>query len=273
MNTYGADIHMAFRFGDVMQCVGDHLTRKQPKAVWTMKPDGTDQCQFDRLAHRVFRSTLERQTPGIEVLSEEDVVHTLGRRRWIIDGLDGSREFRLGKPLYGTSAGLVWDGELVIGVVGLPPAGECYAGVRGSGVHMRTRDTTWYSFAPTRSTKETISLSLSSSLDMLEANRHVLERFMSRNHAWEWDQESKPTVFGVMEVVRGVRTSFVSLARVKIWDIAASVVLLRELGGVAKYASGADISLTDIIAFKVRDPLIFSHSPEAYEATRALFLA
>ncbi|WP_053207318.1 3'(2'),5'-bisphosphate nucleotidase CysQ [Jiangella muralis] len=80
----------------------------------------------DRSAHRFLAAALADQRPGDAVLSEEapDTVERLTARRvWIIDPLDGTREFGDGRDDWAVHVALWQDGELAAGAVALPGLG------------------------------------------------------------------------------------------------------------------------------------------------------
>lgn len=91
--------------------------------------------QVDRKVSDVLRHILQRQGEGW--LSEEDVDDQarLGRQVvWIVDPLDGTREFVDAIPEWCISIGLVVDGMAVAGGVCNPATGELFLGALGSGV-------------------------------------------------------------------------------------------------------------------------------------------
>jgi len=91
----------------------------------------------DLAANRILVEVLGEAFPEDGLLSEEsrDDRRRLERSRvWIIDPLDGTREFTLGVPEFVVSVGLVRDGRPVLGVLCNPVTGELITGVEGRGV-------------------------------------------------------------------------------------------------------------------------------------------
>src|SRR5580658_10601517 len=76
----------------------------------------------DRLAHQLLVEELSRLYPGDDVRSEEGLEHVSGNGRlWIIDPLDGTREFRqLERSDWAVHVAMVYGGEPVVGAVALP---------------------------------------------------------------------------------------------------------------------------------------------------------
>jgi myo-inositol-1(or 4)-monophosphatase len=91
----------------------------------------------DLAANRILVEALTEAFPEDGLLSEEsrDDRSRLHRARvWIIDPLDGTREFTLGLPEFVVSVGLVHEGQPILGVLCNPVTGELITGVRGTGV-------------------------------------------------------------------------------------------------------------------------------------------
>lgn len=79
----------------------------------------------DRMAHQLLVGELNRLYPDDDVRSEEGLEHVAGEGRlWIIDPLDGTREFRqLGRSDWAVHVALAVGGEAVVGAVALPALG------------------------------------------------------------------------------------------------------------------------------------------------------
>jgi myo-inositol-1(or 4)-monophosphatase len=107
-----------------------------PGEVAARKKSGGDPVtEADTLVDEVLRRMLPR--PGEGWLSEEthdDRSRLACRRVWVVDPLDGTREFVMGLPEWSVSVGLVEDGEPVAGGICNPPRGETFLGARGQGV-------------------------------------------------------------------------------------------------------------------------------------------
>jgi 3'(2'), 5'-bisphosphate nucleotidase len=76
----------------------------------------------DHMSHRLLVGELNRLYPGDDVRSEEGLEHVAGEGRlWIVDPLDGTREFRqLGRSDWAVHVALAVGGEAVVGAVALP---------------------------------------------------------------------------------------------------------------------------------------------------------
>lgn len=104
----------------------------------TTKADDSPVTAADLAAHQVIVQGLQALAPQIPVLSEEDCDIPVERRRqwqrwWLVDPLDGTKEFIAGSEEFTVNIALVEQGQVVFGVVAIPVNGRCYYGGRALG--------------------------------------------------------------------------------------------------------------------------------------------
>lgn len=101
------------------------------------KADRSPVTEVDRGVERLLREHLARERPADVVLGEEYGVGGGeggdGTRRWVLDPLDGTRNFLRGVPIWGTLIALERDGALSVGVVSAPALGRRWWAARGEG--------------------------------------------------------------------------------------------------------------------------------------------
>jgi len=102
----------------------------------SLKADATPVTQADREAEEAIVEILSRAFPDYGILGEE-----LGGRgaqdvRWIIDPIDGTKNFVRGIPVWATLIALEERGEVTVGVVHNPVSGELYTARRGAGAFL-----------------------------------------------------------------------------------------------------------------------------------------
>jgi histidinol phosphatase-like enzyme (inositol monophosphatase family) len=98
------------------------------------KDDGSPVTAADQKCEAFIATALHEAFPDDGLLGEEGTnVPSRNGRRWIIDPIDGTRDYVRGTPLWANLIGLEADGEVVAGVVNLPMLGELYTGSRGGG--------------------------------------------------------------------------------------------------------------------------------------------
>lgn len=195
--------------------------------------------EVDRAVNHALRELLPRDDEGW--LSEEtadDPIRLEKRRVWIVDPIDGTREFVTGIPEWCISIGLVEDGQPIAGGISNPAAGEIIIGSVGSGVN--------YNGEPARV----------SEINFLD--RAVVLASRSETKRGEWARfNSVPFTIRPMGSV-AYKLALVATGRADVtwtlvpkheWDVAAGVALVRAAGGFARgYPEAA-------LDFNKRDPL------------------
>jgi 3'(2'), 5'-bisphosphate nucleotidase len=106
------------------------------------KADRSPVTAADHAAEAIIVAGLRAATPDIPVIAEEEVaagrITAPSKQFWLVDPLDGTREFAAGNDEFAVNIGLVRDGRVVLGVVGVPAAAEIYIGVVGTGAWKRS---------------------------------------------------------------------------------------------------------------------------------------
>ena len=102
------------------------------------KADGSPVTAADRAAHRSILESLSAWDPGIPVISEEGLIPPFDARRdwrrfWLVDPLDGTKEFLAGNGEYTVNIALIEDETPVMGVVYAPELDVMYVAGRGLG--------------------------------------------------------------------------------------------------------------------------------------------
>ncbi len=99
------------------------------------KPDTTHVTEADRAAEVLIREGIQQARPGDAVLGEEFGTEGEGRRRWIVDPIDGTASYVRGLPIWATLIALEEDGELTVGVVSAPALHRRWYAARGEGAY------------------------------------------------------------------------------------------------------------------------------------------
>src|SRR5260370_21367122 len=105
----------------------------------TIKPDDTPVTQADREAEETIVATLGRAFPDWGFLGEEFGAKGATDVRWIIDPIDGTKNFVRRIPVWATLLALEAHGEIVAGVILNPVTGELYAARKGGGARLNGR--------------------------------------------------------------------------------------------------------------------------------------
>ncbi|MFV0459793.1 MAG: histidinol-phosphatase [Actinomycetales bacterium] len=129
---YDDDLRLAHVIADQV----DTLTMARFKAAdltVDSKPDLTPVTDADRGAEELARSTLSRARPRDSVLGEEFGVTGHSPRQWVLDPIDGTKNFVRGVPVWATLIALLDAGEPVLGLVSAPALGRRWWAATGSG--------------------------------------------------------------------------------------------------------------------------------------------
>lgn len=114
--------------------------RQEPEVI--DKADASPVTAADLAAHHLILSGLREMTPDIPVLSEEDAEVALSQRQnwerfWLVDPLDGTKEFIAGTDEFTVNIALVEHGQVRFGVVGIPARNSLYWGGQAVGAWRR----------------------------------------------------------------------------------------------------------------------------------------
>lgn len=101
------------------------------------KDDLSPVTEADRAAELIILAALARAAPGVPVVAEEEVaagrIPAIGDTYFLVDPLDGTKEFIRGGDDYTVNIGLIANGTPIVGAVFAPARGTVHAGVVGSG--------------------------------------------------------------------------------------------------------------------------------------------
>lgn len=221
-----ADLDLALRMAEV----ADAITLARFGAldlVVDTKPDLTPVTEADHAAERALRDLLaqERATDG--VLGEEfGSTESVTDRQWIIDPIDGTKNYVRGVPVWATLIALVEAGEVTVGVVSAPAlARRWWAGI-GLGAW-----TTALGSAPTQLTSSGVLSLTDASFSFSDAigwgaARAGLDALLQGT----WRQRGYGDFWSHMMVAEGA-VDIAAEPELGPWDIAAIVPIVQEAGG------------------------------------------
>jgi histidinol-phosphatase len=126
-----ADLAYALELADAADALTLPRFRASDLHVET-KPDLTPVTDADRTTERLLRERIARDRPGESVLGEEEGDDG-GPTRWIVDPIDGTRNFSRGIPVWATLIALERESQIVCGVVSAPALGRRWWAARGEG--------------------------------------------------------------------------------------------------------------------------------------------
>lgn len=140
MNTVGPDLALAHRLADTADAIAlRHFTAGD--TAWRAKSDGSPVSDADEQIELALRAQILRERPGDAVLGEEfgtGGTSGAGRRRWIIDAVDGTASFLAGEPEWSTLIALEEHGCVTLGLVTAPALHRRWWAGRGTGAWTRS---------------------------------------------------------------------------------------------------------------------------------------
>lgn len=193
------------------------------------KEDKSPLTEADMAAHDAIDEGLAELTPGVPVLSEESAAVPFAERRtwrryWLVDPLDGTREFVKRNGEFTVNIALIEDGHPVLGVILAPVTGLCYFACRGCGAYRAGRD------------------GAAQAIRVRPLDRGRLVVAGSRSHAGEslaafldrlggYELVSMGSSLKSCLVAEGKADLYVRLGPTSEWDTAAAQCVVEEAGG------------------------------------------
>jgi histidinol-phosphatase len=127
------DLELALELADLADEITARRFRADDLRVDT-KPDMTPVSEVDRAVEQALRQGIARARHGDGVLGEEEGDDSAGRsRRWILDPVDGTRNYVRGVPVWATLIALEVEARVEVGVVSAPALGRRWWAARGQG--------------------------------------------------------------------------------------------------------------------------------------------
>jgi histidinol-phosphatase len=236
VQSYNDDLRLAHVMADSV----DSQTMARFKALdlkIETKPDLTPVTDADRAAEEAIRGQLSRARPRDAVLGEEYGSSGHGSRRWIIDPIDGTKNFVRGVPVWATLIALVDEDRPVVGLVSAPALGKRWWAATGTGAYMGR------------------SLSAATRLRVSDVNR-LEDASLSYSSLTGWQERGNfPEFLGLTESVWRTRAygdfwSYCMVAEgavdiacepeLNLYDMAALVPIVTEAGGRFSSLEGED---------------------------------
>jgi histidinol-phosphatase len=132
----GHDLELALRLADAADELSLARFRAADLRVET-KPDLTPVTEADQAIERRLRELLAEERPEDAIVGEEEGADAReAARRWILDPIDGTKNYSRGIPVFATQIALEEDGEVVVGVVSAPALARRWWAERGGGAFL-----------------------------------------------------------------------------------------------------------------------------------------
>lgn len=237
--TAGTDYTDDLRLAHVLADDADSITTDRFKALdlhVMSKPDLTPVTDADQAVEESIRRTLGRVRSRDAVLGEEQGSTGHSQRQWIIDPIDGTKNFVRGVPVWATLISLVVDGEVVLGVVSAPALQRRWWASVGQGAYTG-RSLLKATRMATSDVRRLEDASFAyASLGGWE-ERGRLEDVLSLMRRC-WRTRAYGDFWGYMLLAEGA-VDVVAEPELAVYDMAALDVIVREAGGRFSSLDGA----------------------------------
>lgn len=200
-------------------------------AAQRRKADGTPVTDADEAAEREIETGLLALTPDVPIIGEEaaaagSLPKVTGRYFWLVDPLDGTKEFLAGTPEYSVNIALVRDGVSVLGVIAQPTSGRCWTGGVGMGAEEIDPDGTSRSLVARAVPKQGAVVITSS---RVRAER--LDAWIAANAVVAPAKRTLGSSLKFCEIAAARADLYPRLGLTMEWDTAAGQAILEAAGG------------------------------------------
>ena len=236
MPAYDDDLRLAHVLADT----ADSLTMSRFKALdleVETKPDLTPVSDADKNVEESIRSTLSRARPRDAVLGEEFGATGHGPRRWVLDPIDGTKNFVRGVPVWATLIALMDGDDVMAGLVSAPALSRRWWAGHGSGAWTGKSLASASRMAVSGVTRlEDASLSYSSLSGWHDLGREDSFLGLTRD---VWRTRAYGDFWSYMLVAEGA-VDVAAEPEVKLHDLAAVSIIVTEAGGRFTDLDGTD---------------------------------
>lgn len=227
------DLQLALRLADTADAITSDRFRARDLTV-DRKPDRTPVTDADLAVEDAVRAVLAEQRPEDRVAGEERGGEISAARTWVLDPIDGTKNFLRGVPAWATLIALVEDGTPTAGVISAPALGRRWWAATGQGAWTGTRDAA-----------ERVSVS---------GVREISDAYVSTTHLGSWvEHHSREAYLRLVDacwenrafgdfwqhcLVAEGAIDLAAEAIVNPWDVAPVQIIVQEAGGVFTDVSG-----------------------------------
>lgn len=204
------------------------------------KPDMTPVTEADQATERLLRDIIAAERPGDGIVGEEYGGDAVSGRRWILDPIDGTKNYVRRVPVWATLIALADDTGVAVGVVSAPALGRRWWAARGHGAWTTGPESPQARRIRASSVAELGDASFSFS-DPDNWDRDTLDRLIDRT----WRTRAYGDFWSHMLVAEGA-VDIAAEVGLEFYDFAALVPIVEEAGGsfMTVETVGGEMSLT-----------------------------
>jgi histidinol-phosphatase len=216
------------------------------------KPDSTPVTEADRAVEAELRRLLTDARPDDAVLGEEGGSSGAGERRWVLDPIDGTRNYTRAIPVWATLVALVEEGVTRLGVVSAPALGRRWWAERDTGA-----------FADGHALRVSSVARLEDAVLCVAPENEVPARVRDA-----WHVRGFGDFWGHMLVAEGKVDGAFDGIGVNEWDLAAVQPIVEEAGGrfsdytgAARLDGGTAVSSNGVLHDELLSAVAFRRTP------------
>lgn len=207
------------------------------------KPDNSPVTIADKEAERIIKKTILGRFPDHGFLGEETGESDADSEYvWVVDPIDGTKNYVRGIPLFGTLIALMKNDELVLGVINMPVLKELSYAEKGQGAYCNDKP---------------VSVSAIAELKGAYVGFGGVKKFQQKGMADTllsitdavWSDRGLGDCWSYALVARGKLDALIDV-KIKIWDVAAPAVIIEEAGGkfTDLYGRAINRDVTSVVA-------------------------
>ena len=224
---YQMDLELALEAAQL----ADEISLKRFQAldlVVETKPDLTPVTDADKAVEDTFRKFISQKSPDDLIIGEEfgAPASTTGKHYWVIDPIDGTKNFLRGVPVWATLIALINEsGEVVVGVVSAPALNRIWYASKGNGAFVKFSGVTKKISVSKVNNISAASLSYS---DLNGWNERATKLLSLQDKVWR--TRSYGDFWSYVLVAEGA-VDLATEPTLNLWDMAANEIIVREAGG------------------------------------------
>ena len=204
----------------------------------TFKADESPLTQADLASHKLITDSIKKITPNIPILSEEEFIEWDLRKKWkkywLIDPLDGTKEFIKKNGEFTVNIALIENNRPILGVIYAPASNELYFAKKNFGSYkiltskqLNTLD---------NAKKISIKINKTNKVKIIGSRSHsnpILQKWVSKNFN-DFQILQKGSSLKFCLIAEGFADIYPRFGPTSEWDIAAGHIILEEAGGKLK---------------------------------------
>ena len=206
------------------------------------KLDGSPVTKADREIEEILRDEIMKKFPTHGIIGEEFGNHNEGADfQWIIDPIDGTSSFIIGRPTFGNLIALSYQGKVILGVMNQPITQERFVGVKGEGAFLNGKK------IQTRKKVNSLSnaiLCTTSPFFFQGEDEKIFKKLISKT---KYQNFGGVVYGGDCYLYAMLACGFVDIVidpGLKIYDYAAMMPIITEAGGIVSNWQGEQLKLT-----------------------------